>query len=407
LIAAGAKPTVSTGMGSRVRRQPRTEAFWPTEDQEILLRAAVSRGRSALDAWETWKSRNDLAQPHLDTGSFRLLPMVYRNLVAHGADDRLMTRLKGIYRFSWCANQQLFLAAARLLQGLHEAGIGTMVLKGAALSALYYQDRGARPMSDVDVLVPLQQAVAAIACFTRMGWRPSSRLLAEDLRFRHAKQLLSDGGPEFDLHWHAFYQCLQEDADDSFWRRAVPIAILDVRTLALDPTDALLHTVVHGMAWNPLPSIRWIPDAMTILRSAGPRVDWDRLLEQAEERQLLLRFGRGVKYLRDTFEAPVPDDVIARLSGRRPSYVERVEYHYLALGERSERYYRFVIIVIVEYLRFAAGRSLFRKAMGLAEYLRYRLAVQSGTQLLGLVLRSAVRKAWMMLVPRPVTDEQT
>jgi ATP-binding cassette, subfamily B, bacterial len=385
----------------------RAEAFWPTEGQETLLRAALFRGERALDAWETWKSRHDLVRAHLDPGSFRLLPLVYKNLAAHGVDDRLMARLKGIYRFSWCANQRLFHEAAQLLQGLHEAGIRTMVLKGLALSMLYYRDRGARPMSDVDVLVGVDQVDSALDCLGRMGWRVSSRTLAQDLRFRHAAHLLNDSGQEFDLHWHVFYECLQPDADEGFWRRAVPTEILHARTCSLDPTDALLHTVVHGIRWDEGSTLRWIPDAIAILHVDRPHVDWDRLLEVAQARQLLLRLAKGLRYLHDRFQAPVPAAVLERSSAHRPSYMERTEYHYLGFGEEERKrvvlgYYPFIL---VEYLRFATGRSLFRKAMELPEYLRYRLSVQSHAQLLQLILSHAVRKTRKTLIPGPPTTE--
>jgi putative nucleotidyltransferase-like protein len=370
------------------------EAFWPTEAQEELLRAALIRGPAAITAWQAWKARNNFVGSHHDLGSFRLLPLVYKNLVALGAEDPLMPRLKGVYRFSWCANQRLFHDAAVLVQQLQEAGIRTLVLKGAALSVLHYQDRGVRPMSDVDVLVPVSQAAKAMEGLGEIGWR-TGRFVEEDFSYRHAAQLTNEGGREFDLHWHAFYECLREGADDDLWCRAVPLALLHVRTLALDPSDALLHTVVHGMRWDEVPTIRWIPDAMTILRSAGVRVDWDRVVEQAARRRLLLRFGRGLCYLRERFDATVPDDVVARLRAHRPSHVERMEYHYLGLGveEQARVTFGYYPFLMVDYLRFATGRSPLRQVLGFPGYLSYRFGLDSRSQLLGLVLRHALRKA--------------
>jgi hypothetical protein len=384
----------------------RPEAFWPTESQALLLRAALLRGPAALEAWREWKTQNDLIESHLDLGSFRLLPLVYKNMIANGATDPLMTRLKGVYRYSWCANQQLFHESTAVLDALHHAGIRTMVLKGAAFSTLYYRDQGARPMSDVDVLVPLPQARQAVACLARLGWRATSPSLAEDLRFRHAVQLVNDGGREFDLHWHAFYECLQPHADDDLWRRAVPTEILHVRTHTLDPTDTLLHTIVHGIQWDEVPTIRWIADSMMILGTAGARIDWDRLLDQARRRRVLLRSGKGLRYLRDEFQAPIPAEVIAHLDASRPSYVERLEYRYLALGPEEQGrvvlgYYPYVM---VGYLRFAASRSLFRKIAELPDYMCYRFGLERRAELLPMVLRHAVRKTRKVLVPRPATS---
>jgi predicted nucleotidyltransferase len=310
-----------------------------------------------------------------------------------------------VYRFWWCANLSLFNEAVGLLEGLRAAGIVTMVLKGAALAGLYYRDTGLRPMSDIDVLVPYRQAVEAVACVARLGWRLTSQALADHLRFRHAAQLLNDAGREFDLHWHVFYECLQPNADDDLWRRAVPVNVLNARTRTLGPADSLLHAIVHGIHWNPLPTIRWIPDGMAIRRSAGADMDWDLVLREAERRRLLLRFGKGISYLRDAFGAPVPDEVVRRLASLRASYAERVEYRYITLGpeERSRVFLGYYPYILLGYVRFATGRSLLDKATELPDYLRYRLGLATRADVLRMLLGDAVRKTRKILVPKPAT----
>src|SRR5262249_57590091 len=130
---------------------------------------------------------------------------------------------------------------------------------------------------------------------------------------------VGDGrGLEWDLQWQGFYECLQENADDDLWSRAVPTDLLDVPTLALDPTDTLFHTVVHGMRWDEVPTVRWIPDALMVLRQGRPEIAWDPVLDGAGERRILLRFVRGIPYLLDSCEAPVPGDCRGRLDARRP-----------------------------------------------------------------------------------------
>ena len=78
---------------------PATDALWPTPAQELLLRSALLTGPGALEAWQRWKSQHDLVESELDHGSFRLLPLVYRNLSAQGIEEPHLARLKGIYRY--------------------------------------------------------------------------------------------------------------------------------------------------------------------------------------------------------------------------------------------------------------------------------------------------------------------
>jgi hypothetical protein len=78
-----------------------TGGVWPTAEQELLLRAALWSGERAIAAWLEWASRVDVVNDLVDEGSFRLLPLVYRNLDRVGLAGPSMSRLKGVYRHSW------------------------------------------------------------------------------------------------------------------------------------------------------------------------------------------------------------------------------------------------------------------------------------------------------------------
>jgi hypothetical protein len=384
-----------------------TEALWPTPSQELLLRAALLSGPAAWQAWTEWKSQHDLIEVHLDHGSFRLLPLVYKSLAAHGTDEPLMPRLKGIYRYWWCWNQRVLHRGATVIETLHRAGFRTVVLKGAAASVLFYQDTGVRPMADVDVLVPSRQALEAVECLERFGWRITSGRVAEEIRYRHSTQMVNGEGQEFDLHWHALRECLRDDLDHGLWERSVPVQILHVQTRALGPTDALLHTIVHGMRWNEEPTIRWIPDAMAILRAAGEDIDWRLLRDEARERRVLLRLVRGLGYLRRALDAPIPEEACNCLLAARPSGVERLEYRYLALGspEDQRSLWGYGPLLIMEYLRVAAGKNIFQKLADLPGFLRYRLRDRTEPALMA--VRWLARMVRRMLAPRMLSHGRT
>ena len=125
--------------------------FWPTPQQELLLRAALSDGDESLPAWRAWRS--DADPQLLDAGSARLLPLVYRRLREPCVNDEWQPLLKQAYRQTLGRNRLLFHHAAAFCDELARLGIRALLLKGAPLSQIYYQDPGARPMSDIDILV--------------------------------------------------------------------------------------------------------------------------------------------------------------------------------------------------------------------------------------------------------------
>jgi hypothetical protein len=174
------------------------EAFWPTECQRLLLQTALLPRDSALEAWTEWRSRYDFFDhPHGD-GAFKLYPMVYKRLVAEGVDEPLLPRLKGIYRYWWSANQRLFGMAANLLELMHRSAVRTLVLKGGAICPLYYKDVGSRPMSDIDVLVRLDQVGRALTVLQHAGWRAVTPSVLNDVRFRKCKNIFA--GNQFTYH---------------------------------------------------------------------------------------------------------------------------------------------------------------------------------------------------------------
>src|SRR4051794_33088149 len=57
----------------------------PSPRQTLLLRAALMCGERSVQAWHGWREGGELDD--LDPASFRLLPLVYRNLLAAGLED--------------------------------------------------------------------------------------------------------------------------------------------------------------------------------------------------------------------------------------------------------------------------------------------------------------------------------
>jgi hypothetical protein len=221
-----------------------------------------------------------------------------------------MPVLRSIYRDSWRVNQLVLHAGSQTLQLFADAGIPTIVLKGPALIELYYGDIGVRPMSDIDVLVPPEHSDAACRLLLRSGWTEKTGVPLTTLRVtHHAGTFVGEGGRELDLHWSAMQK---QASDDAFWALARPIDVHGVPTLALSPTDQLLHVVVHGTGRFAAP-VRWVADAMTILECAGDQIAWSRLADEAIARGMALRLASGLRYLERTFHTPVPQATITRL----------------------------------------------------------------------------------------------
>jgi Uncharacterised nucleotidyltransferase len=293
----------------------------PTPEQLLVLHAALDPVPDALAAWERWRGRLDFDD--VDHGSTRLLPLVYRNLGPSSFDAEVAGRLKGLYRRSWSHNQLIFKRAAEAIGSLREAGIETLVTKGASLALLAYHDVGARPMDDVDVLVPIERAGDAISVLSAAGWSPDHEDPLAWTEVHHSLDFAGGGSGHVDLHWFALWQ---PASDEELWRAAVPLELGGVPTRAPCPADQLLLSCVHGTPWSPLPPFRWIADAVTVIRSAGEALDWERLVVEATRRRLTVATAAALAYLGEEFGAAIPGPVLEELRAVPASRHERAAF---------------------------------------------------------------------------------
>lgn len=320
--------------------------YGPTPLQELLLKAALLPAKEAIPAWEGWKASADIDK--LDAGSYRLLPLLYRNLHGLGVHDPVLLKFKGVYRHTWSKNHFLSQRMVPLLKAFHLASIETLILKGAALILLYYSDYGLRPMSDFDVLVRREDLRTAIAVLDRLDWTPESEWPKEHIPFKkvldrfsgrpafelsevllpfhHAIGFENTDGGYIDLHWHISHECLTPHSTDDFWKRAMPTQMNRIPVQVLNPTDQLLHICLHGSRWNHLPPVHWVADAMTILNTKELEIDWNHLSAQVEKHRLILPLADALFYLRETFDAPIPSATLRYLEKLPTSKREQVKY---------------------------------------------------------------------------------
>jgi hypothetical protein len=293
----------------------------PTAEQSLVLHAALDAAPEAAIAWQRWREAVDFDA--VDHGSTRLLPLVYRNLGAGAFDDEVAGRLKGLYRRSWSHNQLIFKRAAEAIAVLEGQGIATLVTKGASLALLSYGDVGVRPMDDVDVLVPLERTAAAIEALSGAGWSPDHEEPLAWTEVHHSLGFAGPGGGNVDLHWFALWQ---PASDEELWRASLPLQLAGAATRAPSAADQLLLACVHGTPWSPLPPFRWIADAVTVIRTAGEVLEWDRLVAEAERRHLTVAAAAALAYLREEFGAEVPASALARLRAAPVSRHERAAF---------------------------------------------------------------------------------
>ena len=349
---------------------------WPTQDQELMLRAALLQREPALESWNEWKRTVNIDV--MDYGSHRMVPQLYRNLQRLGVKDPLMDRLKGVYRYYLYKNEILMYRIGSLLAAFEAAGINTMVLKGAALIQLYYRESGLRPMLDADVLVPAHQAEQAMELLARLRWK-SVRHMRPAIRIpiQHSTPFEDEGGRQLDLHWHLLWECFNANDDADYWANAIQIQIGGVQTLALSPTDQLLHTCWHGARWNEVPPIRWVADAMAIMGQSAEKIDWARLMQKAQKHRIIMPIRDALEYLKKTFNAPVPDSLLKSLSAVHIPKIERENYEVSLNPMAPPTTTKILRLLYYDYRWLSSSTSSRFKSLAFAKHLQAKWEIDS------------------------------
>ncbi len=361
--------------------------FWPTREQELLLKAALLKGNESITAWKSWAASVNFDQ--LDYGSQRLLPLLYKNLTDQNVDHPALNIYKGFYRMTWYKNSLIRHRINGVLRLLDAHNIPVLLLKGAALVPLYYKDWALRPMNDFDLYVSKKDAFKAFNLLCQSGWKPVESMIDElDLLNRHSGTLIDNSGIEFDLHWQIMHQSGQDD-DINFIKNTEKMDFGDTRVSVLSPTDQLFHVLIHGARWNETAPLRWVPDSMMILKAAGPLIDWKRLVKQGRAMYLTVPLIKTLLYLHEVFAAPIPETVIYKLKHFKPSFTERLEF---LTNSRPRSLLRDTSYLWFAHVRSSGAQSKVALVLDIPSFLRRFWRVPSENNLAVFLIRRLAKR---------------
>ncbi|HUA77980.1 MAG TPA: nucleotidyltransferase family protein, partial [Acetobacteraceae bacterium] len=284
--------------------------------QRQLMRLALAPAFDP-EAFAHWSGAVELAR--LDEGTRRLLVFLYPRLLAAGGRHPWLPALQRMHMHSVLRNRMLMHLGLRLVDRLARSGVPALLLKGAALAPVYYDDAGQRPMSDFDFMVPASTPQHLV-----------ERLLTSDgpMRLRdralHAHTYLDEHGTQFDIHWHVTPELAYAGFSRRLWERAERMRLGQATAMTLRAEDHMIHLLVHGMRVSMVAPLRWVVDAAMILRRR-PAFDWRLVAATARAGAIEVPIARGLSYL-------VAEGIAG---GHAAAALADLE---AARGRRSERY---------------------------------------------------------------------
>ena len=278
-----------------------TASLVPVEASIALLIAMIRQAggvpNQSLPSSEDW---GNVTRQALEHG---LGPLLHRRLVDSSGSIAVPPAIFDTLRRSSLTNLahnlRLLHACARAISLLQIRDIPAIVLKGAHLGEIVYENPGLRPMADIDIMVRKKD-------------------------FSAAEQILGDNDllPEtsstpVDLRWMLDTSLRAELIDlDSVWERARQARIGNAGALVLAPEDLILHLCVHISSHHLLgPSgLLGLVDLRTCIRHYQRDLDWEALVARARLWQCTRPTALCLTLSRDLFWADLPEGVLSRLT---------------------------------------------------------------------------------------------
>ena len=357
--------------------------YFPDKTQDLALRLALNEQSvtaSERSAFAHYLSGGN----YLDSGLRRLLPLLFIQVQKDWADSTVMELLEESYKETKAKNLRLYQQSREVIKFLEQYGIRSILLKGIAYSILYYKDCGLRPMNDLDLLIRHEDAKAAIELLVSNGWVAENEEYIEyNLRYGKSMMFENQEGFELDLHWFPFFEAVSLSNKESFWQKAQTLDFCDSTSLCFCDEDNLLHTIVHGLKYNPEPPIRWIPDAVYILKVAGESFDWNYFLRQMKMFRLSLQVRDAISYLSKSLMVTIPDWIILEVNAVKENTYERWVYNYCVKNAPviPTGFFPKIIYLYMTFLQQSKRSGL--ELTGFSKYLRFRTKNKDKLRLLG------------------------
>lgn len=311
--------------------------------EDVLLRICAAPDANhadlcqRLDAGE-WQSLADLAEVH------RLSPLLRRNFQMSGCaalvPESVRTEIDRACQWHSLYGLRQTVALKRLWETLAGAGFQPLLLKGVALAHRDFPDQSLRPMRDVDLLLPREEAERAQAfLIAHDAYRLAPWAGTYGVEYNHQLPEIQDIDFELTIEIHHRVNARNWPQEPQFvamlHEEAVTISILGTAMKVPSPRTNFLHLVEHATLHHTFENGPLTLADLHFLAQSNT-LDWD-WIEQAAERLGLANSLRLVATLAHRLGAQwVPQRLLVG-SGFPESHIEAARAALLQDKEVAEQ----------------------------------------------------------------------
>lgn len=250
-----------------------------SRSDQLLVRACLVDSREAKNLFMEWE--RCIVWDHLDSGSSRLLPLLYQNIASTGILSPTFARLERVFSQSLLRGLTQEAAAMRTLSKFRSEGIPVVILKGFALRHQIYQVGNAtRPIHDLDLLIRKYDFEIVHEVLESVRMTPEF-IVNKNYNLSHRKEALFKGTLiDFDVHWRILEFTSAKDFNKILWDNTESLIIRGETLNVLNCEANLFHVIAHSVSWNSIKNLTWIIDSVKLIESKN--LDWDKFAQLCE-----------------------------------------------------------------------------------------------------------------------------
>lgn len=225
-----------------------------------------------------------------------------------GASDEERKGFAQDFRKTLAENLMYLSETKEILQTLESGGIEVLPLKGVLFAARFYPSIGARPQSDVDILVREKRLNRAHEILIRRGWREA---WPREFYKGHYHWVYRRNEILLELHWAFKFPGTCSPDLNRIWKRARWVEAEGLRFLEMAPEDTLSYFCLNKAMQHFPHLIDFVDIALIIQKS---QIDWGLLTGSARQDKTEGPLWFGLRHAKDILGAKVPEEVLLTLS---------------------------------------------------------------------------------------------
>jgi len=240
--------------------------------------------RSAGKDFSNWIEFIRLAEFH------GMVPLLHKHLLGAGCQipDAMRRSLNLLVRRHAGYARIRLAAIDEIMAAFFQQGIASIVLKGAALSATLYDEPGERPMRDVDILLPKENAQEAFDILTSLGYSTSSAPIPPD-HYHLPAQFRKEATFTlcFEIHRDLYPVCPPYYPEVKFWEmheNSVDFSCGEYMAKSLGDEDMLNYLYQHGfhcpLTYESFKLIN-AADFISHAERVASRLDWKEIRQRS------------------------------------------------------------------------------------------------------------------------------